>query len=188
MMTAPSEEVSSKVENQNSIDRILNLPACLDERIWIFERGLKEARRQGILGPELMVSAKLEEIKLFHVDPSGRRCFRDSVKDAATAIAALKENPELQVADGVYDGAGIIALYATATSENSLLNFVSLSCLQHHLKSAFDFSLNLTGIENVVQTIAHEAALHEGLNLGDDLFCNEEIFTAENCRDRKLDD
>lgn len=105
-MTAPSREAPAKAKNQSSIDRILNLPASRAQRKQIFERGLKEAHRQGLIGRDVKVIAKLDEIKLFHKDEMGKYQCRDSITDPERAIAALRANPKWGVADGVYEGKG----------------------------------------------------------------------------------
>ncbi len=181
-MTAPSQEVPVRAKNQSSIDRILNLPESLAERRQIYERGFKEAKRQGILSHDVSVIPRLDEIKLVHRDPMGRYRYRDSIKDSERAIAALKANPTWLVADGVYEGAGKIVIYATATSANTLLIIPSESLLHERFRSDLSFRFRLSDVENVLQTITHEVGHHSGLNHGDASLYNGEYFAIKRYR------
>lgn len=178
--TAPRLPEESK--NQSSIDRILKLPESSTERRRIFESGLKEARRQGIIDQEVAVDPRLQAIKLCYVDAMGRYQYLDSIKDHKRAIAALKANPNWFTADGVYEGNGNIAIYATATSPNTMLNVVSNTHLHRRLSAGLSFGLRLSAIENVLQTIAHEMAHHSGLHHGDTSLYNKEYSAIKKYR------
>lgn len=177
-MLKPPEEA----KNQSSIDRILKLQVSLAERQRVFELGLKEAKRQGIVGNGVTVHPKLDEIKLCYVDSMGRYQYRDSIRDSKRAIAAVKANPTWFTADGVYEGSGSIAIYATATSPDTMLNVVANTHLHRRLGAGLGFGLKLSAVENVLQTIAHEVAHHAGLGHADVSLYNREYTAIKNYR------
>lgn len=181
-MTTATQKLSEEAKNQSSIDRIIKLHASQAERQRVFERGLKEAKRQGIVGNGVTIHPKLEDIKLCYVDSIGRYQYRDSIRDSKRAIAALKANPKWFTADGVYEGNGKIVIYATATSPDTMLNVVANTHLQRHLDAGLRFGLRLTAVENVLQTIAHEVAHHAGFGHADVSLYNREHLAIKKYR------
>lgn len=180
-MTTAMQQIPEEAKNQSSIDRILKL-ASVAERQRVFERGLKEAKRQGIIDNRVTVHPKLEVIKLCYIDSMGRYQYRDSIRDPKRAIAALKANPRWFTADGVYEGSGGIAIYATSTSPGTMLNVVANTHLQRHISAGLSFGLRLSAVENVLQTIAHEVAHHAGLGHADVSLYNKEYSAIKNYR------
>lgn len=170
-------------KNQSSIDRVLFLPKTLSEREKIFHLGLNEAMRQKLVGTTA-VTPRLEEIQLCFINSLGQYQYRDTIKDPARAIAALKANPTWFAADGVYHGSGKISIFSTATSANTKLTVVANGLLEIKLNSGLGFALTLTGVENVLQTIAHEVSHHDGLGHGDVALYNNEYIAVKNYRSR----
>lgn len=161
-------------KNQSSIDRVNNLPDSLETRQKIFEQGLKEAKRQGLLEGGIVVTPYLSDIKLGYLDSIHKYQYKDPIQNSARAISALIANPKWFAADGIYLGGGKIAIYATATSKNTKLTIVKGSLLESRLSSGLGFGIALTAIENVVQTIAHEVAHHRGYSHSDTPLYNME--------------
>jgi hypothetical protein len=184
-MNAPATHpLPEDAKNQSSIDRIIFLPKALAERKKIFDAGLNEMKRQG-LPSDITIVPRLEEIQLGYINALGQYEYRDTTKDPKRAEAALKANPKWFAADGVYHGKGKISIFATATSANTRLTMVAGSLLEMKYGSDRGFSLVLTSIENVIQTIAHEIAHHHKLGHGDTALYNREFRAIKNYRSRQ---
>lgn len=184
-MNSAVHALPENTKNQSSIDRVLNLPATLAERERFFDAGLKEAKRQGLIPNGVTITPHLDEIKLGYIDAMGRYQYRDSHTNPKHAIAALKANPSWFTADGVYNDNGNITIYATATSSNTRLSIATGGLLQRHLDADLSFTLRLTSIENVLQTIAHELAHHAGYNHADVPLYNKEYLAVKNYRSKR---
>lgn len=181
-MATAAQKLPEEAKNQSSIDRILKLQATQAERQRVFERGSKEAKRQGIVDNGVTIHPKLGEIKLCYVDSMGRYQYRDSIRDSKRAIAALKANPKWFTADGVYEGTGNIMIYATATSPDTMLNVVANTHLQRHLDAGLGFGLRLSAVENILQTLAHEVAHRAGFGHADVSLYNREHLAIKKYR------
>ncbi len=156
-------ESPENARNQSSLDRINNLPKTPAERKRFFDAGLKEIKRQGLLTNGITVVERLDEILIGKQTPYGGYEYQSPTKDPQKALGILKANPKWFAADGVYNGKGVLTIYATATSSGTALAVYSGTLLEMR-RRALPFPLRLTSIENVIQTLAHEIGHHKGFN------------------------
>lgn len=75
-----------------------------------------------------------------------------------------------------------MTIYGTATSHSTMLTIPVDGLLSKRIKANLPFSRRLTGIENVIQTIAHEIAHHLGLNHADVALYDKEYLAVKRYR------
>ena len=167
--------------NQSSIDRINNLSDSLEERQAIYNEGLEAAKAQDLNVDQTKITPHLDEIKLGNSVGNGKYEYQSFTSKSA-AIAHLKANRTWFAADGVHYGGGNISIYATATSSGTLLSAPRGSLLATRLKSGLYFNQRLTGVGNIVQTIAHETGHFKGLNHQNISLYNREYLAIKRYR------
>ncbi|GEM_PF-6095241 len=167
--------------NQSSIDRVNNLPDSLEERQAIYNEGLEAAKAQDLNVDETNIVAKLDEIKLGRNLGGGRYDYQ-SFTSKSDAVGFLKANPSWFAADGVYHGGGNISIYATATSSGTRLANPSGGMLEARYRANLRFNRTLSGVGNVVQTIAHETGHFKGLSHQDISLYNREYLAVKRYR------
>jgi len=175
---------AENAKNQSSLDRILKLPKTLAERQGYFDTGLAEIKRQKLLSDEIKVVGNMDEILLGTTTPYGGWKYKPPVKDPEKAFAVLKANSKWFAADGIYNGNGVLTIYATATSSDTKLIVYRNTMLDMRLRS-LPFRLILTSVENVIQTIAHEIGHHKGLSHSDAGIYDGEYMAVRRYRSRK---
>ena len=178
--SAVEKAIAEETQNQSSIDRINNLSDSSEERQAIFNKGLEGAKAQNLNVDKVKITANLDEIRIGASNGHGGYDFQ-SFTSKSEALAHLKANPQSFAADGVYHGGGDISIYATATSSGTRLYAHSGGLLELSIRTRLPFNIRLTGVENVVQTIAHEIGHHRGLDHGVEIY-NAEYLAIRNFR------
>ncbi|WP_445357512.1 FG-GAP-like repeat-containing protein [Microbulbifer sp. ANSA002] len=139
--------------NQESIDRVNAIPDSLEDRQAVYIEGLKAARNIDKTNIDAAnIDLDLETIMLGHRNGNGWDYQGFSSK--SDAIAFLKANPSWGIVDGIHFGGSSIGIYAGATASGTALRVGSM--LKAYLLSGRSFSTSMTGVENVIQTLAHE--------------------------------
>ena len=100
---------------------------------------------------------------------------RTTVRSVTAAIDFLQKNDGWYSVDGTYDGNGGIDIYPTATSPDRFVLPRSSGP-----RRRFDFGrpggyaqIDMSGIENVLQTISHEYGHHLGIEHGERMLEHE---------------
>ncbi|WP_445365794.1 RHS repeat-associated core domain-containing protein [Microbulbifer sp. ANSA001] len=151
--------------NQESIDRVNAIPDSLEERQAIYAEGLEAAQNVDAAN----IDADLETIMLGRRSGNGWDYQGFSTK--SDAIAFLEANSSWGIVDGIHFGGNSIGIYAGATASGTTLR--SGSMLKAYLLSGRTFSTNMTGVENVIQTLAHETGHAAGISHGNAMLNRE---------------
>ncbi len=175
--SAANAGTPEEAANQSSIDRVNNLPDSLEKRQAIYNEGLEATKAQDLNVDQTKITPELKTIHL-----RNRAGMSENFTSKAAALEHLNNNPGWFAADGVHYGGGNISIYATATSSGTLLSAPRKSLLATRLKSGLHFNRRLTGVGNIVQTIAHETGHFKGLNHQNISLYNREYLAIKRYR------
>jgi hypothetical protein len=149
--------------NESSIKKLENLPEDPEK---VFNKGLSEARKQaGLTLNNVDINFVKDRhllIKCLDSDCSSYTARTELSVDAA--IAFLKDNSDWGIVDGTYSN-GRVKIYPSATAPTHF-NFPKGSIPYMRALSRLpgsSYSTQITGIENVIQTLSHETGHHVGL-------------------------
>lgn len=135
-------------------------PESLDERQVVFEQGLAASRELGLIKEGLTIAARLDTYKV-GVRVGEKTWVYGELSSQAETLTFLKKNPAWFAVDGVYlEASGTAQIFATATAPGTRLHVPSGGLLVRRLQSGLSFNTRMIGVENVVQTIAHEGGHH----------------------------
>jgi len=156
------------------------LPASLEDRQNIYEEGLSEVERLGFVSNDAKAELVVKLDTFYLLNGSGdNRTFTDS----ATAIEFLRANPGWRASDGTHrvttktsfwgtkTVSHEILIYATATSPGTFLR--NVGDLAAYRAAGNSFIRTMTSVENVIQTISHEAGHHVGLDHNNSMWNRE---------------
>ena len=179
LVSSAAWSAAERAQNQNSIDRIHNLPDSLEERQAIFNEGLDAAKAQNLIVDDVNIAPRLNEINIATRNRLTGGHDYQQFTSKSDALAFLKANPGSFAADGVYYGNGNVSIYATAVSSGTRLSVGSL--FASYVNSGNYFGPVLTGVENVIQTITHETGHHLGYSHGNSMY-NREFLAIKRYR------
>lgn len=160
VVTSSAQIAADESSRQNSIRKIENLPDSIVDREAIYSEGFQAAKAQGLIVDGSKITAELDTIHLRN--RAGRSA---SFTNKTDALQYLADNSGWFAADGVHYGRGNISIYATAVASDTL-TLPSTNHLANRMEKLAIygrvFSRNLTPVENVIQTIAHETGHYLG--------------------------
>jgi len=157
---AAPQTAADESARHNSIEKIKSLPDSVADRQAIYDEGLEAAQAQGLTVDGTKITPKLGIIHL-----RNRAGLSENFTTKAGALQHLADNPGWYAVDGIYRSGGNISIYATAVSADTITlpstNYISNRLYKFSIYGR-GFSRNITPVENVIQTIAHETGHYLG--------------------------
>ena len=136
----------------------------MQERQRIFDEGYQQALELDLIPEGVEVIDSLDTFKV-GVRVGKNDWVYGEFGTREETLAFLTKNPAWFAVDGVYHERSLrVELFATATASGTRLFVPAGGLLSRRLQSGLAFNTSMNGVENVIQTIAHETGHHFHFN------------------------